>query len=102
MKFSFNDVKNVKLKKNMMNRKFLLINVRNVIERCSVKKGVLEKFTKIDRKAPVLESFLIKLQVRPAIFCEKRPRHRFLSGNFAKFLRTSFFDRTSSAAASEA
>ena len=44
-----------------MNRKFLLINVRNVIERCSVKKGVLGKFTKIDRETPVLESFFNKV-----------------------------------------
>ena len=61
MKFSFNHVKNVKLKKNMMNRKFLLVNVRNVIERCSLNKGVLEKVTKIDRETPVLESFFNKV-----------------------------------------
>ena len=61
MKFSFNHVKNVKLKKNMMNRKFLLVKVRNVIERCSLNKGVLEKVTKIDRETPVLESFFNKV-----------------------------------------
>ena len=42
-----------------MNTKCLLINIRSIIGRCSVKKGALKKFAKIQRKIPVLE-FLLK------------------------------------------
>ena len=66
-----------------MNRKCLLTNIRSVIGRCSVKKGALKKFAKIQRKTPVLE-------VRPAILFKKKLRHRFFSGNFVKFLGISF------------
>ena len=42
-----------------MNTKCLLINIKSIIGRCSVKKGALKKFAKIQRKIPVLE-FLLK------------------------------------------
>ena len=45
----------------MMNRKCLLTNIRSVIGRCSVKKGALKKFAKIQRKTPVLESLFKKV-----------------------------------------
>ena len=38
-----------------MNRKFLLINIRGVIRRCYIEKGVLKSFAKIYRNTPVLE-----------------------------------------------
>ena len=42
-----------------MNTKCLLINIRSIIGRCSLKKGALKKFAKIQRKIPVL-GFLLK------------------------------------------
>ena len=55
-----------------MNTKCLLINIRGIIGRCSVKKGALKKFAKIQRKIPVLQFLFKKLQVRPAILFKKK------------------------------
>ena len=74
----------------MMNRKCLLINIRSVLGRCSVKKVFLESLQKFIAKHLCWSSFFKKLQVRPAILFKKKLRHRFFSGNFVKFLRISF------------
>ena len=51
-----------------MNTKCLLINIKSIIGRCSVKKGALKKFAKILRKRPVLEFLLKKVAVEACNF----------------------------------
>ena len=65
-----------------MNRKCLLINIRSVIGRCSVKKGALKKFPKIHGKTPVLESLFKKVagEQVPAILFKKKSDPGFFLG----------------------
>ena len=65
-----------------------------VARRCSVKTVFLE-ISQIHRKTPMSESLS---GLRPATLLKKRPWHRFIPVNFAKFLRTS---QNTSVAASE-
>ena len=58
----------------MFYKKGVLENFTKLTEkhrRCSIKKGVLENFT-TDRKTPVPESFLMKLQGSAYNFIKKR------------------------------
>ena len=51
-----------------------------------------QKFLKIHRKTPVLESLFNKASgLWPAILFKKRLQHRCFPVNFVKFLRTSFY-----------
>ena len=49
------------------------------------------KFRTFHRKTPVLEFFLIKLQVKACNFIKRRLQHRCFPAKFSKFLRTPFF-----------
>ena len=60
-----------------------------VVQRCSVKKVLLEISKKSQENACARVSFLIKL--RPANLWKKRLWHRCFAVNFLKFLRTPFY-----------
>ena len=47
------------------------------------------KFCKLHKKTPVLETFLIKLQLSPCKLFKKRLQHKCFPVKFAKLLRTS-------------
>ena len=69
--------------------------------RCSIKKGVLKKFTKFTGKQLCRGLFLNKIAAfKPATLLKKRLRHRCFPLDFAKFLGTSFY-RTPPLAASK-
>ena len=67
---------------------FFKIGVKKNIKKF---KKFLKKFRKCHRKTPVVESFLIKLQV--CNFIKKRLQHKYFPVKFAKFLRTPFFTK---------
>ena len=67
-----------------------------VVQRCSVKQVFLEISQNLQESSCARVSFLIKLTL-----LKKRPWHRHFPVNFAKFLRTPFFDRASPVVASE-
>ena len=63
--------------------------------RCSVREGVLRDFAKLAGKHLCQSILFNKVAVlRPATLLKKRPWHRRFPVNFAKFLRTSFFQNT--------
>ena len=69
---------------------------RSSHQRCFVKKGVLNKFTKFKRKHLCQSLFLNKVAgPRPATLSKKRLQHRCFPVTSAKFLRTSFLQNTS-------
>ena len=62
-------------------------NPRSSHRRCSVRKGVLRKFTKYTRKHLCLSLFFNKVAgLRPATLLKKRLRRRCFPMNYAKFL----------------
>ena len=63
--------------------------------RCAVKKGVLRNFAIFTGNTCARDSFLIKLQARPATLLKKRLWYRCFPVNFEKFLRTPFLQNTS-------
>ena len=66
--------------------------IRSSHRRCSIKKGILNNFTKFTGKHLCQGLFLHKIAgLRPAALLKKRLLHRFFPTNFVKFLRTSFF-----------
>ena len=69
----------------MMNRTCLLINVRSVIGRYSVKKVLLKSLQKFTGKHLSWSPFLKMSQVRPAVLFKKKLWHRLFAGNFVKF-----------------
>ena len=62
---------------------------------CSVKEGVNRNFAKFTGKHCARDSFLVKLQARPATLLEKALWHRCFPVNFAKFLSAPFLQKTS-------
>ena len=62
-----------------------------VVQRCSVKKVFLEILQNSQENTCARDSFLIKLQARPATLLKKSLWHRCFPVNFAKLLRTPFF-----------
>ena len=57
------------------------------------KKGVLRNFTKFTGKHLCYSLFFNKVEgLKPATLLKKRPWHRCFPVNFAKFLRTPFFN----------
>ena len=66
----------------------------------SCKKDILKNFVNSQENTRARVSFLIKLQLRPATLLKKRLWYTCFPMNFAKFLRTPFFYRTSLVAAS--
>ena len=82
--------------KNMQsinNRKFTFFICKSSHQRCSMKKGVLSKFTKLTRKHLARVSFLTKLQA-----LKKRLWHRCLPANFVKCLSNARLKLTKSQA----
>ena len=66
--------------------------IRSSHRRCSIKKGILNNFTKFTGKHLCQGLFLHKIAgLRPAALLKKRLWNRFFPTNFVKFLRTSFF-----------
>ena len=64
-------------------------------QRCSMKKGVLENFTKFARRHLARVSFNKVAGLRPSTLLKKRLWHRSFPMNFMKFLRTLFLQNTS-------
>ena len=63
-----------------------------VVQRCSVKKGVLRNFTKFTGKHLCQSLFFNKVaSLRPATLFKKRLWHRCFPVDFVKFLRTTFY-----------
>ena len=63
-----------------------------VVQRCSVKKGVLTNFAKLTGKHQCQTLFFDKVAgLRLATLLKKRLWHGYFPVNFAKFLRTPFF-----------
>ena len=63
-----------------------------VVQRCSIKKGVLSNFTKFTGKHLCQSLVFNKVAgLRPATLLKKRLWHRCFLVNFVKFLRTPFF-----------
>ena len=70
---------------------FFLQPLEAVAGRCSVKKGVLENFSKFTGKHLRQGLFFNKVAgLRPATLLKKRLWHKWFPVNFAKFLRTPF------------
>ena len=65
--------------------------IEAVVQRCSVKKLLLEISQKSQKNTCARVSFLIKLQAWLATLFKKRLWHRCFPVNFVKFLRTPFF-----------
>ena len=65
--------------------------IRSSCSKLFYKKCCREKFLKIDRKAPVLECFLIKLQLYHVTWSKKRLKGKCFSVIFMKFFRTLFY-----------
>ena len=65
--------------------------IEAVVQRCSVKKLLLEISQKSQENTCARVSFLIKLQAWLATLFKKRLWHRCFPVNFVKFLRTPFF-----------
>ena len=82
----------------------ILTVVVSLITRCSpellCKKVILEISRNSQENTCARDSFLIKLQGGPATLSKKSLWHMYFPINFAKFLRTPFFYRTPSVAAS--
>ena len=70
-----------------------------VAQRCSVKRVILEIVQNSQENTCARVSFSIKLQT-PATLLKRRLWHRCLPANFAKLLRTFFFHRSPTVAAS--
>ena len=69
---------------------------RSSHRRCSVRKGVLRYFAKITGKHLCQSLIFNKVAgLRSATLLKKRLWHRCFPVNFAKFLRTSFLQKTS-------
>ena len=63
-----------------------------VVQRCSLKQGVLRNFTKLTGKQLSQSLFFNKVAgLRPATLLKRRFWHRCFSVNFVKFLRTPFY-----------
>ena len=78
--FSWTSILNSKAQR-MITVQWKLFRCRSTHQRCSIKKGVLRSFTKMNRKTPVPESTLLK----------QRLWHRCFTVYFAKLLRPFFF-----------
>ena len=66
-------------------------SIRSIRPEVFCKKGVLRNFTKFTGKhLCARDSFLMKVQARPATLLKKSLWHRRFPVNFAKFLRTPF------------
>ena len=62
---------------------------------CSLRKGVLRNFAKFTGKSLCQSLFLNKVAgLRPATLLKKSLWHRCFPVNFAKFIRTSFLQKT--------
>ena len=72
----------------------IIKNDRSSHRRCSLKEVFLEILKNSQENAVPESLFLIKLQAPPR-FLKKRLWRRFLSVNFAKFLRTPFLQNAS-------
>ena len=60
----------------------------------SVRKGVLRNFTKFTGKHLCQKLFFYKVaSLGPATMLKKRLWHRCFTGNFAKFLKNTFFTK---------
>ena len=71
-------------------------NYRSSHWRCSVKKGVLRNFAKFTEKHMCQRLFFNKVAgLRPANLLKKSLWHKCFPVNFAKFLRSPFFQNTS-------
>ena len=69
---------------------------RSSHQMCSLRKGVLRKFTKFTGKHLRKSPFFNKVAgLRPATLSKNKPWHRCFPVNFAKFLRTHFLQNTS-------
>ena len=69
---------------------------RSSHQRCFVRKGILRNFEKLTGKHMCQSLFFNKVAgLRAATLLKKRLWHRCFSVNFAKFLRTPFFQNTS-------
>ena len=67
-----------------------------ITQRCSVRKGIPRKFEKLTGKHLCQSLFFNKVAcLRPATLLKKRLWHMCLPVNFAKFLRTTFWQNTS-------
>ena len=73
--------------------------IEAVVQRCSVKKLLLEISQKSQKNTCARVSFLIKLQAWLATLLKKRLWQRCLPVNFTEFLRTTFSYRTPPVAA---
>ena len=70
-------------------------NTEAVVQRCSVKKVLLENFTKFTGKHLCQSLFFDKVAgLRAATLLKKRLWHRCFPANFVKFLRTPFLRKT--------
>ena len=67
------------------------IKYRSSHRRCSLKKGVLKNFAKFTAKHPAGVFYTKVAGLRPETLQKKRLRHRCLTVNFGKCLRTPFF-----------
>ena len=65
--------------------------IEAVVQRCSVKKLLVEISQNSQENTCARVSFLIKLQAWLATLFKKRLWHRCFPVNFVKFLRTTFF-----------
>ena len=75
---------------------------RSSQQRCSMRKDVLRNFAKFTGEHLCQRLFLNKVAgLRPAILIKKRLWHRCFPVNFAKFLKTTSFDRTPSVTTSD-
>ena len=69
---------------------------RSSHQRCFVRKGILRNFAKLTGKHMCQSLFFNKVAgLRAATLLKKRLWHRCFPVNFAKFLRTPFFQNTS-------
>ena len=75
----------------------LLVLYRRSHQRCSIKRGVLNFFSKFTGKYVCQSLFFNKaagLRLQPCNFIKKRLWHRCFPVNFVKFLRTPFLQNT--------
>ena len=69
-----------------------MLRVEAVVQRCSVKIGVLRNFVKFTGKHMCQSLLFNKVAgLRPATLLKKRLWHRCFPVNFVKFLRTPFY-----------